>query len=476
MLKFALSPLGMPLKTEQELTENSRTNWLKAKSAVEIHNFGYAIALLQAVLKEAPEFLDGRKMLRRAQILSHHGKKNLFGGFSSLALLGKGPQLLKKDPKAALDLAEETLASDPLNSAANHLLKDAALALDQFELAVFALQTLADTNPKETKAWTEIGELYMAHGQPDKALEAFNRVLQMNPHDMEANKRAKDAAAANTMKAGGWNTAKDYRDLIKNTDEAVALEQKNRVVKDEATIDVLLQELHQKVQEHPESIDDSRQIASLYEQKNDYANASAWYNYASELSKGADSWLLRKVADMQLKQVDDAIKEREDWLAQAGDDNPDSARVREELEGLKKQKGASLLDEARKAVERNPTDLQFRFELGDQLIANGLVNEAIPELQKARNNPNVRLRAINLLGKCYVEKGMLDLAVKQFTDAVNEILVMDSNKKDILYQLGNVYEKMGNKEKALNCFKEIYEVDYSYEDVAKRVESSYTAG
>jgi tetratricopeptide (TPR) repeat protein len=465
----------MPLKTEQDLSENSRTNWLKAKSAVEIRNYGYAVALLQAVLKEAPEFLEGRKLLRRAQILAHHGKKNLFGGLSSIALKGKGPQLLKKDPVAALELAEETLSNDPLNNAANHLLKDAALALDQFELAVFALQTLVEIEPKDTKTWMEIGELYIEHGHPDQALEAFNKVLAISPNDMIANKRAKDAAAANTMKAGGWNTAKDYRDLIKNKDEAVALEQKNRVVKDEASIDSLLQELHQKVQETPESIDDARQIASLYEQKNDFVNAQAWYNYASELSKGTDTWLLRKVADMQQKQTDEAIKSREEWLTQAGEDHPESARVREELEDLKKHKFESRLDEARKSVERNPTDLLFRFELGEQLIENGLFNDAIPELQKARNNPNVRLRAINLLGKCYVQKGMLDLAVKQFTDAVNEILVMDATKKDILYQLGQIYDKMGNKEKALDCFKQIYEVDYGYEDVAKRVESSYTA-
>ena len=43
--------------------------------------------------------------------------------------------------------------------------------------------------------------------------------------------------------------------------------------------------------------------------------------------------------------------------------------------------------------------------------------EAIAELQRAKQNPNARLKAMNLLGQCYTEKGMLDLAVKQFQDA-----------------------------------------------------------
>lgn len=460
--------------SEKDLSDNSRGNWLKAQSAVEIRNFGYAITLLQAVLKEAPEFLDGRKLMRKSQIAQCKGKKSMFGGFSAIGL--KGSQLVKKDPAAAIELAEKTLESDPFNSAANHLLKDAAMAAGQFEMAVFALQTLIEGDPKDTKVMTELGDLFLAHGDADKALVVFNKILEIAPNDMVANKRSKDAAAANSMKAGKWDTAKDYRDLIKNKDEAVAMEQKNRVVKDEASIDSLLAELHAEVQLHPESIDIARQIASLYEQRSDLENSIAWYNYASELAKGSDGWLLRKVSDLQLKQVEVAIQTRQEWLEIAGDSHEESARVRGELEALIRQKNDSLLDEARKRVERNPTDLLFRFELGEQLMNIEQFTEAIPELQKARNNPNVRLRAMSLLGRCYVGKGMLDLAVKQFTDAASEILVMDATKKDLLYQLGRLHEQMGHKEKSLECYKEIYEIDYGYEDVAQRVENSYAQG
>lgn len=464
----------MALKTEKDISPNSRNNWLKAVSAVEIRNFGYAVTLLQAVLKEAPEFLDARKLMRKAQIALNKGKKNFFGGLSTISI--KGPQVLKKDPAAALDLAEKTLEGDPFNQAANHLLKDAAMALGYFETAVFALQTLADGDPKDIKVLLELGDLFFAHGDADKALVVFNKVLEINPNDQVANKRAKDAAAANTMKAGGWDTAKDYRDLIKNKDEAVSYEQMNRVVKGDEAIASLLTDLHAQAQLQPENIDIARQIASLYEQKEDFENSMAWYNYASDLSKGTDNWLLRKVGDMRLKQLENAITTRQEWLALAGDAHEESQRVREELEGLLQQKNDSLMEEARKRVERNPTDLLFRFELAEQLMACGQFTEAIPELQKAKGNPNVRLRAMSLLGRCYANKGMLDLAAKQFNDAASEILAMDATKKDLLYQLGRLYERMNQAEKALTCYKQIYEVDYGYEDVAQRVESSYTAG
>ena len=80
---------------------------------------------------------------------------------------------------------------------------------------------------------------------------------------------------------------------------------------------------------------------------------------------------------------------------------------------------------------------------------------------------------MNLLGRCYHELGMLDLAAKQLEEAGREILTMDAMKKEIIYNLGLVYEEMGGKEKSLSCMKQIYEADYGYKDVATRVEGSY---
>jgi tetratricopeptide (TPR) repeat protein len=124
-------------------------------------------------------------------------------------------------------------------------------------------------------------------------------------------------------------------------------------------------------------------------------------------------------------------------------------------------------------VERNPTDLQFRYELGEILVSLGRFQEAIPELQKARMNPNARIRSMCLLGQCFTARAMYDLAAKTLSDAASELTLMDAVKKDVVYNLGLVYEKMGDKEKSVACMKQIYEIDYGYRDVAARVEGSY---
>ncbi|MCE9611852.1 MAG: tetratricopeptide repeat protein [Chthoniobacter sp.] len=468
----------MPIQTEKDLPDNARTLWLKARSAVELRNHGYAISLIQAVLKDNPAFLDGRKLLRKVEIAATKGKKSFLSGLSTASL--KGASVMKKDPKAAMELAEKSLETDPTNPQINHLLKEAAKAAGLPEVAAFALETIIEADPKETKAMHELGELYLTMGLPDLAVAIYSKIAEINPSDLKAVKNSKDAAATASMKAGGWEQAQSYRDVMKNKEEAISLEQKGRVVRSADMIDEQLNELYPQWEAAQTNVDLSRRIAKLwedrFEQKQDLESLDAalsYYNHTNTLVSGSDPAVARKLGDLHLKQLDLHIKQLEDWFAAGGDQHEDAATYLAELDNLKKQKAELLIAEARKRVERNPTDLQLRFELGEQLFIAKQYTEAIAELQKARQNPSARLKAMNLLGQCYTEKGMLDLAVKQFQDCASEILAMDVTKKEVLYKLGLVFDRMGKKEESLNCMKQIYEADYGYLDVAQRVEQSY---
>jgi tetratricopeptide (TPR) repeat protein len=461
----------MAVLTEKDLPEFHRANWLKAMSAMQLKNYGYAIQLIQTVLKSHPRFLAARQLARKAAIARTSGKKALLStaSFSAMKLQSQ----LKKDPGGTMDAIEKSLESEPTNPQLNHLLKEAALASDMPETAAFALETILEGAPKDTKVLHELAKLHMEHGTPGKAAEIFHRILTITPNDLAAVKGAKDAAAADSMISGGWNKEETtYRDLIKDKDLAVALEQQSRVVRSDEMIDNLLVELHAKAEAEPGIVDTARRIAELYEQKEDWENAANWFQYAATLANNSDMALVRKAADLQLRQFDLAIESREEFIA-ANPDAPESADYAAELESLRAQRAELALQSARARIEQNPTDLQLRFELGELLVETGSWQEAIPELQKARQNPNVRIRAMSLLGRCFTARNMLDLAAKTLTDAAAELPVMDTVKKDVIYNLGLVYENMGEAQKSVDCMKQIYEVDYGYRDVAARVESSY---
>ena len=464
----------MAVKTEKELSETQRSHCLKAVAAIELRNFGYAISLLQGILKQEPEFLNGRQLLRRTEATkSKAAKRTIFNISTAPLALMKAQREVKKDPKRAIEMIEKVLEEEPYHRQANLLLKEAAVTAGWPEIGVFALRTLLEENPRDAKVLRELGRLYHDLGKSDEEVEVYNRISEIYPLDAEALRLGKDAAARASMATGGWTQAESYRDLIKDKEAAVSLEQQSRMKLSGEALEQQMTETYARHQAEPQNVDLARKLGALNEQTNNVQAAIEWYQYAADLPKNTDAGLLRKVSDLKMKESDREIAEHERFLAGASPADKEFAKRTKELEAAKKKRAEILIEEARKRVERNPTDPQLRFELGEQLTNAGHFREALPELQRARQNPNARLKAMNLLGRAYHELGMLDLAARQLEEAAGEIATMDAMKKEIVYNLGLVYEKTSDREKALACMKQIYEADYGFKDVAERVESSY---
>ena len=220
----------MPVKTEKELSEGLHAVWLKAVAAIELRNFGYAISLLQEILKQEPEFLTGRQLLRRAEVTKSKSTKKSFFNISTASIgVMKAQREIKKDPKRAVEMLEEVLEAEPYNRQANLFLKEAALAAGWPEIGVFALRTLLEENSRDVKVLHELGRLYHDIGDHENEVEVYNQITAINPLDAQALRLGKDASARASMKRGGWTQAESYRDLIKDKEEAISLEQQSRI-------------------------------------------------------------------------------------------------------------------------------------------------------------------------------------------------------------------------------------------------------
>jgi tetratricopeptide (TPR) repeat protein len=464
----------MPVKTEKELNETQRALWLKALAATELRNFGYAISLLQEILKKEPQFLTGRQLLRRAEAAEQKaGKKSLFNISTAPIAVLKAQLEIKKVPERAVEMIEKVLEEEPYNRQANLALKDAAVAAGWPEIGVFALQTLLEENPRDVKLLHELGKLYHETGQNEEEVEVYNRITEIDPLDAAALRLGKDASARASMSSGGWTQAESYRELIKDKEVAISLEQQSRMQLSGESLEQQIAEVEAQQRAQPKNVDLARRLGSLCEQKGDVESAIEYYQTAVDLTEASDAGLIRKISDLKMRGAEREIAEHEEFLASHKEKNAVHAKRIEELTAAKKRRCGMLIEDTKERLGRNPTDLHVRFELGEHLVNAQRFREAIPELQRARQNPNARFKAMNLLGVCYRELGMLDLAMKQFEDAAKEIMIMDATKKEIVYNLGVVYEKMNEREKSLNCMKQVYDADYGYKDVADRVESSY---
>src|SRR5207248_9840934 len=227
----------MAVKTEKELTDDQRAHWLKAVAAIELRNFGYAISLLQGILKQEPQFLTGRRLLRRTEVMRlKSARKKFFNVSTASVSVMKAQREMKKDPKRAVELIEKILEDEPYHKQANLALKEAASAAGWLETAVFALHTYLEENPRDTKVLHELARLYHELGDSEREVEVYNRISAIDPADAASVRLGKDVSARGSMKSGGWGSAESYRDLIKDKEAAVSLEQQSRMQPSDETL------------------------------------------------------------------------------------------------------------------------------------------------------------------------------------------------------------------------------------------------
>src|SRR5690606_31119809 len=137
-------------------------------------------------------------------------------------------------------------------------------------------------------------------------------------------------------------------------------------------------------------------IADLCERKNDFESAIAYFEWAYTLTNKADSEIEKRIHRLRMRTIEDRIQAQKAAVHAAGEEEKPAQQAA--LDALLLEKAGFELDSAKERVSRYPNDLQLRFELGQALVNANQLKEAIPELQQALRQPNVRHQAYNLLG------------------------------------------------------------------------------
>ena len=281
--------IAMPEITEKELPPNLKPLWLKALSAVQTSNLTYGVSLLQAVLKDSPGFLEGRKMLRKCELQIAGGTKKkagLFGMQSGGMGIMKIASHAKKDPAGALPLIEKELEKDPLNDQANDLLFDTCLKLELYETAAFALETVRKGSPENAKLLHKLAEFYLSREHPMLASEVYNDIIKHHPTDGTAIKGSKDASARASMQKQKWDENADMRSLMKNTAEFEELEKASRTGLTREQLEERRDKVIEKYNLDPNNLATAKDLAGLYEQLEDWHNAHTFFSWAHSLSNG----------------------------------------------------------------------------------------------------------------------------------------------------------------------------------------------
>lgn len=421
-----------------------------------------AIALLRQVLVAKPGHPEARAQL----LAAYRRKAELKGGPSLMdraaaraARAAIVPLRGGKRPAWIVKTADGGLERDATDAV---LVGDLAAALEDLGYqgaALAAWMYRVDLDEADTVALKEAAKLHWALRRIDEAVECLERAHRVDPRDPETEKLRKNLAAEGTLKTTKYETAASSKELIKDRDALRSAERTGRLHRTGDELDDDAARLSGDVGAAPDDVDARRRLVDtlVAQGRFDEAETAAREGVAAAPGR-AD--LEQLVEDVRLKRAAADVA-----AAEAGGN----------------RRAATTAKQAQAAVERevwgaraarSPSDAPIRVRLAKAAYRLGDLDAALENFQAAVSDPRCRVECQRGLGACFLAKGMLPLAARQFEAALEGVGgVGGDHGKEICYHLGLVCERQGDTQGALARFMQVYEVDIHYRDVAQKIEA-----
>jgi tetratricopeptide (TPR) repeat protein len=126
----------------------------------------------------------------------------------------------------------------------------------------------------------------------------------------------------------------------------------------------------------------------------------------------------------------------------------------------------SFQEEVKRAIGEE--DYQCHYDLGISYLDLGFFDEALAEFEIARKHKDFEIKSIEMAGRCFVEKGDLELAIEELKSGLELEGYSKTDMLGLLYNLASAYEKLGQTDAARKCYGDVCAVDPEFRDVMTR--------
>lgn len=114
-------------------------------------------------------------------------------------------------------------------------------------------------------------------------------------------------------------------------------------------------------------------------------------------------------------------------------------------------------------------DYQIHLQLGLAFMEQNLIDEAIEEFNLASRDKNLTLECLTLISHCHRLKGNLEEAEHWLNRAIKLVAPGTDQYFALMFDLGLIYEKAGEIDKALNIYREIQSWNPNYRSVSEKI-------
>jgi tetratricopeptide (TPR) repeat protein len=428
----------------------------RARQSLDRRQFDYVLEQMEECLDLDPTNLEVHKMLLEAarKKAKEGAKTSLFGSMSMPSLtsdphkkliaqakrLGKNPE-----PKV---IAEVAAAAQEMSAKVKPMLDIAVHYYEEF---------LASAMFSEKVLW-QLANIYKDKGDLERALKLIHDLERAMPTHAEAGRTIKNWEAMRSMTQRSTAVGGDFRTQLASDTGANKAEAMNRIIRTLEDAKEVLGYIEQDLAQNPADKQLWVKKGDIHRRINQFAEARAAFLKAQALDEH-DFTISIRLGDIAIEEA----KQKVEALSAPGQDPAALAAAkaaRLELE----------ISEYRRRIERQPTDLSHRFNLGTRLIQSGDIDGAAAEFQKTVGDPKVRQESHRYLGFCFGKKNLLDLAVQQYTSFLSLALDDQSDKaKEVRYLRGRVLEDQGKRDDAIKDFERIVAIDLNFKDAAARL-------
>ena len=422
----------------------------KAATAAAANDFDYVADLLLQCVTGDP----GNALYVRAYV------ENLQKKYGSSKKVGALAQLKERGARGAVKkaLAQEqwdevvkqglkVLVVNPWDLPTLTAMATAAAKSGDADCEVCYLMAALTGTPKDHACNRRMAMVMAERGKLDQAITWWHRVEEILPNDEEA-KRSIAALTVQKQRSSG-----KFDD-----DGQVARKAKIKAQQqEEVTIE---QQLRQKIRNEPEKLPPYLELAQFYVNEERYRDADGLLAKAFEISDG-DVDVREKWEDCQIRLLRQKIAQTKD----------PEAKKKLERAFLEKD-----MEFCRNRVERYPNNLPFKYDLGYRYMRLKRFDEAIRELQVAKNDPRKKGACMLVLGECFQQIKQFDLAMKHYDAAIQEIPDREADsKKKAMYLAGRLALYLYGLDKTIPHYLDVARkhlttlaaMDFNYKDVAK---------
>jgi len=266
--------------------------------------------------------------------------------------------------------------------------------------------------------YLKLVEVFSKIGAFEKSVEALEAAVRMDPSDGRLAAELRNLSAQATMSKGGYDQtgeAGGFKANIRDADKQRHLEEQERIVKTDETIDRLLKVEEEDYQRRP---DDPAAINKYAKRLIERGRPEDEKRAAEVLKKAYEStkqFRFREMSgDLLLRRANRKLLEFRDKAAAA----PDNAAAATTYKRAQAEYARMELEEFKSRVEAYPTDLGLKFELGKRYFEMDDIDSAIPLFQEAQSDAKRRVEAQNYLAQSFQKIDYIDEAINTYQQAL----------------------------------------------------------